>query len=717
MNNILAIFRDDLKGLCKNLLALVIALGLCVLPSLYAWFNIYSNWDPYANTSEVPIAIISLDKGFEKSDGTYVNMGDTVVENLHDNDKLGWKFPKTEEEAIEGVYSGEYYASLVIGEDFSDSMYDCLAKGLEHPTIAYYENEKRNAIAIKITDSGSSSLQNNINTEFVNVLVTSLSEELNEYASTEEGSAFASIEEKIGNVNDNLLAYEELLSSFMDCNTALVESISSMKHVIPQIQQSINSGVYSVNTAKNQAGSTVDTVGKVTGTAISGTVAAENTLDTATITSLSTMVTIMNNYYSAMLNAKTTEDAAKQAAAAADSAEEVAKVAKELQLTKVSIAATAAAKAFDTMSAAYTKQAKDGIKTPTQNVVASAALQQVNKQIPVINEQLTTLATTINDAKGQAVQGTINDVNSYVDKVTKPTSTVDLDEDGIQLLLDGVCETLLSANIALLNSQDMLHGATTKLTSILEQLDGVSESEQYQKLLEILKEDPALYGSFISQPVEVNTIPVYETATYGSAVAPFYTVLALWVGVLILTALIKTRAVPKGDYATAKNAELYFGRFLIFFVLGQLQSLITVWGDLHIIGVQCDEVGLFYLAGAVTSFTFTLLIYTLTISFGDIGKAFAVVVMVIQIAGSSGTYPIELLPKVFSAIYTYFPFPYAINAVRETISGRYENNYWIFLGQLLIFAVASIVVGLFVRKPFMKINHYIEERMEDTEMM
>ena len=111
MKNIFAIFKDDMKGLCRNFLALVIALGLCVLPSLYAWFNIYSNWDPYANTSEVPIAIVSLDKGFEKTDGTYVNMGDTVIDNLHENDKLGWQFPKTEEEAIAGVYSGEYYAS------------------------------------------------------------------------------------------------------------------------------------------------------------------------------------------------------------------------------------------------------------------------------------------------------------------------------------------------------------------------------------------------------------------------------------------------------------------------------------------------------------------------------------------------------------------------------------------------------------------------------
>lgn len=717
MKNIFAIFKDDMKGLCRNFLALVIALGLCVLPSLYAWFNIYSNWDPYANTSEVPIAIVSLDKGFEKTDGTYVNMGDTVIDNLHENDKLGWQFPKNEEEAIAGVYSGEYYASMVIGEDFSESMYDCLAKGLEHPTIAYYENEKKNAIAVKITDTGSSSLQSSINTEFVNVLVTSLSEHINEFASNEGQNAFSTIQDRIANVNDNLLAYESLLSSFVDCNLALVDAVSGLKGVVPQIQQSINSSIYNVNSAKNQAGNAADTIGKVTDSVVTGSVAAENVLDEATITAISTALTTANNYYSAMLNADTTAVAAQNAADAAKSYQYIASIADAVGLTKIATAANTVAKAYNTVSQAYAKQWEAGIKVPTQNAVASAALQQINKQIPTINEQLTTVAKTINEAKGSVKTGSVDEVVDSVNRVTKPTASVDLDADGIELLLDGVCETLLAANVALINSQDMLGGTTTKLTAILDKLDGVSETEQYQKLMEILQEDPAIYGSFISQPVEVKTIPVYETATYGSAVAPFYTVLALWVGVLILTALIKTRAVPKGSYENATNAELYFGRFLIFFVLGQLQSLITVWGDLHIIGVQCEDVKLFYLAGAVTSFTFTLLIYTLTISFGDIGKAFAVVVMVIQIAGSSGTYPIELLPKVFSAIYTYFPFPYAINAVREIISGRYENDYWIFLGQLLIFAVASIVVGLFIRKPFMKVNHYIEERMEDTHMM
>ena len=119
----------------------------------------------------------------------------------------------------------------------------------------------------------------------------------------------------------------------------------------------------------------------------------------------------------------------------------------------------------------------------------------------------------------------------------------------------------------------------------------------------------------------------------------------------------------------------------------------------------------------MASFTFTLLIYALALSFGDVGKALAVVVMVIQIAGSGGTFPIELLPSIYRNIYIFFPFPYAINAMRETIGGMYGSDYMKYLAELLIFAAAALVLGLVIRIPFVKLNHFVEKRMEDTKMM
>ena len=143
MKNIFRIFKADVKGLLKNFFALVIALGLCALPALYAWFNIYANWDPYANTGNIRIAVASLDKGWTNKDGEELNMGQNVIDNLKESDSIGWVFLDTEKEALDGVYSGDYYAAVVIDEDFTYSMYNAIADNFTNPKITYYENQKR----------------------------------------------------------------------------------------------------------------------------------------------------------------------------------------------------------------------------------------------------------------------------------------------------------------------------------------------------------------------------------------------------------------------------------------------------------------------------------------------------------------------------------------------------------------------------------------------
>lgn len=733
MENIIQIFKDDVRGLGKNFLALVIALGLCVIPSLYAWFNIYSNWDPYANTGNVAIAVASDDTGYTRNDGSYVNMGDAVIEQLEENDKLGWTFPSTTQEAIDGVYSGEYYAALILEPDFSQSMYDCLANGMEHPRILYYENEKKNAIAVKITDSGTSSLQQSINQEFTEVVVTTLAENLDEIAGNDEGSLFHQTLDQLNTVNDNLLSYNALLTSFMDCNTSLSETVLDMKTVVSKLSSTMNSLNGTARTAKNEAKAASDKLKAGVDVASD----AANTAIGVKLNKMAVAVTTANNAINIAQNelskgesptiiADNLNSTATNMATVSSTALDIANDLEQFKgngndaviesvqnrlkamSASASVAKEAASKAANTSKKVETTA---GIIADANRQIISAGVDQAVAQIPALNQEIYgDLSAKVKQAAGS--------VSSSIDKTVEALPTgQSVDVSGMGDVLDGISASLLAGNDALAGSQTVLTNATNKLSNIIAQLESVSDGEEYQKLMEIMENEPSLYGEFLSQPVSVVTEPVYETENYGSAVTPFYTTLALWVGAIILVSLMKVKVVPKGSYKDAKDYELFFGRYILFFLLGQLQSLICVYGDLNLLGVQCHEPGKLYLIAAVTSFTFTLMIYTLTISFGDIGKAFAVVIMVIQIAGSSGTYPIELLPDIFQAIYRYFPFPYAINAMRETISGMYENDYSVYMAELLIFAAASLVVGLVIRKPFMKVNHFIEERMEDTKLM
>ena len=256
----------------------------------------------------------------------------------------------------------------------------------------------------------------------------------------------------------------------------------------------------------------------------------------------------------------------------------------------------------------------------------------------------------------------------------------------------------------------------TSLESTIDDLEGLTTDEYMDTLVDILGGDPAVYGQYFPEMVQTSVNAVYPIANYGSAMTPFYTVLAIWVGGVILSSLIKIHARTEG-LIDPKPAELYFGRYLFFFVLSQIQAAVIVTGDLYILKVQCLHPGMLYLTGALTAFTFSLLIYSLALSFGDVGKAIVVVIMVMQIAGSSGTFPIELLPAIYQKIYRFFPFPYAIDAMRECICGMYGNYYWQQIGFLLLFAAAALLIGLLVRRPFMGLNHFMEEKLEETELL
>lgn len=121
MRKAFAIFWRDLKRILKNPVALIVTLGVCIIPSLYAWFNIIANWDPYENTSTVGVAVATNDKGADVEGMGYINAGDMVKEELEKNTQLGWKF-EDEDQALEDVKSGSCYAAIVIPEDFTQTL-------------------------------------------------------------------------------------------------------------------------------------------------------------------------------------------------------------------------------------------------------------------------------------------------------------------------------------------------------------------------------------------------------------------------------------------------------------------------------------------------------------------------------------------------------------------------------------------------------------------
>ena len=317
--------------------------------------------------------------------------------------------------------------------------------------------------------------------------------------------------------------------------------------------------------------------------------------------------------------------------------------------------------------------------------------------VPLINQSL--------DSTSQALLQASNLMSSMSDTLA-----------GMGNVFGALEMTASASDNSLTNTKDVLDALSERLTTTIDKVTNAKEDEKVKILMDTLTGDPDRYAAYFSSPVNITSNAVYPVENYGSSVTPFYTALAIWVGALILTAVMKARP-DKKKYPGSTSAQRFFGRFLTFLTLAELQTLVTVLGNLYLFKIQCLHPFYYWLACAIAAFTFTILIYSLVVAFHDVGKAIAVVLVVIQIAGSSGTYPIEVLPEFFRKVYIFFPFPYAINAMRETIGGMYGHDYAFYLMQLSVFILVALGIGLLVQKPLHELSHFMEKRMHDTEMM
>ena len=687
MRNIWTVFKTDIRTLSKCFFACVGVVAIALLPSLYAWLNIYSNWDPYGNTGGISIAVASLDEGYTDADGTYENKGDDVVADLREATSINWVIVDTEEEAKGGVESGDYYAAVVIDKQFSRNMYRMLTDWTGKPAITYYENAKKNAVATKITDTAVETLKRSISENYLEVVIGGIMEQSNLLAADlTADDPEAAVKGVLYQAQDLLHACGRMMDAFEAAGgsgvsessaAALEAAVANINKNLPdgaQLQQTAAEIQLQLNTALARVERALDRLNSAIGNAPELPSAQQQLRDAAA--QLEKAADTLETW-AAGLEASGTEAGKIQAEAARQTAAECRKTAKQLRALAESPDSADLLADCD----ALVKSIRTMVdKIPVTSKALQKELDTVAGQVADTMEGMAALA---GDAKAMK---------------TALAETADAVGDTMALLRPAT-EKLL-----------------TSLESTIDDLEGLTTDEYMDTLVDILGGDPAVYGQYFPEMVQTSVNAVYPIANYGSAMTPFYTVLAIWVGGVILSSLIKIHARTEG-LIDQKPAELYFGRYLFFFVLSQIQAAVIVTGDLYILKVQCLHPGMLYLTGALTAFTFSLLIYSLAISFGDVGKAIVVVIMVMQIAGSSGTFPIELLPAIYQKIYRFFPFPYAIDAMRECICGMYGNYYWQQIGFLLLFAAAALVIGLLVRRPFMGLNHFMEEKLEETELL
>lgn len=736
MRNIIAIFKRDLSRIRGSVVALIVAVGLVIVPTLYAWFNIAGSWDPYGNTGNLKVAVANSDDGY-MSDliPVRVNIGDTVVSALRENDQLDWRFV-SESDAVEGVRSGEYYAAVVIPENFSSRMMTVFSSDAEHAEIVYYENQKANAIAPRVTDKAASTVRQQIDETFAKTISDvglATTSSLLEFMDGDQIAAYA------GNLSGTLAG---AITTLRDASGS-VDEFAGLLQSSTGLLDSTSDLLASAGTASKDAEALV-------GDAKTGLSGMHDALDAAV----------------AAINQSLKDSAGDYAAAAKaiDEAFGAADAHVSLTVTQLRDASADVAKRASDMrdvqdNILAVERDVEGSNLPEKlkaelvqkiDIVANTVGNVANQQELLakhLSDAAASLETGAADAraKAQAVKdgiaeakGSIGGVKDSYNATLKQQisdlsdAVADVARRGSDMADDlGATVTDLSHAASALSddlagAHEVLAGASADLVSAADDLQRLKEgldtavtSGDLDRVRELIGSDPAALADALAAPVALDRQAVYHIKNYGSAMAPFYTTLSIWVAGIVLAAMLKAN-VDEADVKALGNPrlhELYLGRYAFFALLAFAQATLVCAGDLLFFGIQCEHPFQFMLVGWLAGFVFSNMIYTLTVSFGDIGKAIAVVLLVMQVAGSGGTFPIEMTADFFQAVYPFLPFTHAINAMHAAMAGAYGMEFWIELGTLALYLIPFLALGLVFRRPVIRANRWIIEKLEETKLM
>ena len=298
---------------------------------------------------------------------------------------------------------------------------------------------------------------------------------------------------------------------------------------------------------------------------------------------------------------------------------------------------------------------------------------------------------------------TMSSADKDLTKLSKNMRSYDSALSGLKSSIDGTTATLKS-----------MQGGADALSDLLMDTSG---NELLSELSELLANDEAAVAEYLANPVKMDTEVMWPIENYGSAMSPFYTVLAQWVGALLTAVLIKVKIRKRDDLTNLKLHEWYFGRYGLYLLVGLAQGIIVALGDLLYVHIQCEAPLLFVLSACVNGMVFMMINYALVFALDNIGLGAGVIILVLQVAGSGGTYPVEVLPRIFQILYPAMPFRYAMDAMRECIGGLYDGTYWKCMGILMLFMAGAILFGMAFYAPARKLNEMIAASKAKSEIM
>lgn len=713
------LFAHDVRTIFKNRSTVIILLGLCFLPSLYAWINIYACWDPYANTGNLPVAIVNKDEGAVYN-GKVVNVGNGVIDGLKENESIGWDFVD-EWQGNYGLNEGKYYALIEIPENFSARLTTLVSATPQKPVITYRVNEKLNSIATKITDAAKNKLVDNIKTNFVKSVTAEAMNTLNLQMQSADlnVSNISTIKDTLVELNNDVSKLQKYIAGANTDAQSFQDFVTQCSAQLPRVNQEVDALQNIIEADRALARSTQKTVESVSSD-LNTDVQQFTVLDSYNQQLVSQLKAANGNKLSAdpikvMKHCSSLCDTVH--ALLTTDAQNVRSISADYNLTALSATA-------DTIDYADKLVMSEKAALDAQIPILSAdnSAQSVDKALTVlsglsteISKQITTLSASIQTNAAPTLRSLVTDFELQLDDVA---SIAELSRALVPQLSALAVFSSASGRLTVNQANELskkLTDVQVSLNTLTEKISSVS-NEDLEYVADLIQNHPNEISDFISSPIKVKEVDIYSTTTFGEGVTPFYTVLAIWIGALLCCALLAVgcRTEIVGGYEL-NLVQKHFGKMLLFLCISLIQSTVITLGDVYILGVHPVDFPLMLACSALTSVAFTILIFTLVSLFGNVGKAIAVVMMVFQIAGAGGIYPIQTNPKIFGLLEPLWPFSYAIDYFREAIAGPVWSSVQYNVRAMFVFIVVFLLAAV-LKKRLHIWNEFFEQLYEQAQI-
>ena len=743
MRTTLGLFRRDLRRLVSVPMAVVVTLFIALIPGMYSWLNVWTYWDPYDQTQRLQVAVANEDTGTTSDLAGKLDVGDQMVDQLKQNTQLGWTFVD-KDAALEGVKSGQYYAAFVIPPTFSADLASLFTAERKTPQLQYYVNEKVNPITPKVTDTGATTLDNQVNQTFVQTVSTKVADIVKETAQKEIDKGNSAFSDSAGAVKKAADAATDVSNLAADIDAARTK-VGDAGGTLDDIDSAVSAAQASLKSAGDLAGK-ARTSARSLGTEIA-TIAGDQG------DKLSTTLSEVSAKTGAVAGAATSANT--RVDGVADSLQDVIDAEQDaldaLKATSIASDPGVAAILGDVSARIGNQQAT--VDTVRQAAAtATTAADGIASSTDAVSQAVTAARGDATALRTQADTDLLPALGSGLDQAAQASDDLSAALTGAGTFT-GQARTLLKTFDTLLQeSSQSVRGTATLLTALATDLasaqtdlKALQDSHAYQQLQDLTGLDSEALGQFMSAPTKLQTEPIYPVEHYGSSVAPLYANLAIWIGAFMICMLFNLEMDPKdtgplpgrrkGQSKSAAHAkagpaapsstneenppthvQTFFARWMVLSLIPLLQGLLICVGNL-ILGVQTVNPVIYVLTGMFTSLVYFSIIYALSVSFAHIGKGLCIVLLTLQIPGASGMYPIELMPPFFRALYPFLPFTYGIDLMRETIGGFYDHEYLRLAAVMLLFVALAFATALVARPYLVNLTSLFTREAKETELL